>query len=196
MKKNKKAIGENKILLVIILSLLVANFIATVVLSVLIGRFINSQFDYEEYEEVRPLTLEEPKVLIDDDSWADLLFEKTKLSFEIPENWEILDSYVEYYENDDFETAFEITFGVDDETSYKSFANMLFNKIKELDEFNIVQSFDEDEGYYEINSFDEAAYNNMYYDGSPNELGEGMRHKVEIEYDEDAEEVVLSIDMY
>ncbi len=136
-------------------------------------------------------------IITDEAEWKPLLKEETGLT--IPDNWKISDVKVKKYREHKKSSEFTLIFDLDDELSFDDMANGLYNKIEEL-------SFDGDpilsfnKRYYEIKSFDEATYNNMYYDyiEEDSETGTygGPRIKLKLLYLEDTNQAKLEVNIY
>ena len=112
--------------------------------------------------ELNRLNTEEFTYYINPSDWEDTLKKETGLTLEIPNNWTKNEVVVRKDNNDESLSVFEITLDIKGNIVFNDFVDTLYKKLK--NEFETVESFTEGKGYYEINSFSEATYNNMYYD--------------------------------
>ena len=112
--------------------------------------------------ELNRLNTEEFTYYINPSDWEDTLKKETGLTLEIPNNWTKNEVVVRKDNNDESLSVFEITLDIKGNIVFNDFVDTLYKKLK--NEFETVESFKEGKGYYEINSFSEATYNNMYYD--------------------------------
>ena len=114
--------------------------------------------------EINHLDEENYKYLVNPNNWNEDLNEQIGMSLDIPENWKIDEVLVKRYNNktkDDLD-EFTITLIKSDDYSFTEFTTALYKKIYTT--FGEVYSFNDKDKYYEILSFSEATYNNMYYD--------------------------------
>ncbi len=196
-KEEKKCNTLNRVLIVMSV-LLAINILATILIVVhLCGYERDARYsNIETYYAISELNKE---VLENDASWEEVLAKRTTLEFNIPENWIVAHTYAEYCKNKEYFCGYEryeMTFSNVGDESFKEFAEHLRLRLKELDANNIVQSFKESTGYYEIASFDEAAFGNMYFDEIPRGSSATPRHKVKLQYDAENYVAILQVDVY
>lgn len=123
--------------------------------------------------------------LNNNDSWMELMKDKTGLDIKIPDDWSVESSYVKY-EKDIQDNCYEfrIVFNMDGNYTFDKFADDLFDQAKiisyDYHESN-VESWKDGKGYYPVNSFEETTYGNIYYDRSDYKgSSSALRHKVKI----------------
>ena len=93
-------------------------------------------------------------------NWNNILKSKTGLSLDIPKGWKL--DNVSMKKTHDEVSSFTITLNKSNGTTFNDFVKDMYKKIYAIS--GLVESFKEGRGYYEIKSFSEATYNNMYYD--------------------------------
>ena len=184
--------------LIIISVLLVVNILATILIVVHLCGY-ERDARYSNIETYYAISRLNRGTLENDPKWATVLAEKTTLSFDFPEEWFVAHTYAEYCKNREYfcgDEKYEIIFNNVTEESFNEFTEELRLRLKELDANNIVQSFKESTGYYEIASFDEAAFGNMYFDEMPRGSSATPRHKVKLQYDAENHLAILQVDVY
>ena len=92
--------------------------------------------------------------------WNNTLKSKTGLSLDIPKGWKL--DNVSMKKTHDEVSSFTIILNKSNGTTFNDFVKDMYKKIYAIS--GLVESFKEGRGYYEIKSFSEATYNNMYYD--------------------------------
>lgn len=117
--------------------------------------------------ELNYLDSESYNYLVDPSDWEKTLKDQTGLSIDIPDSWK-LDKVIVRKEKDkkkeyEYLDEYFIFLTKSNEVSFNEFVDELFKKIRDSFEGDVL-SFDDEKKYYEINSFSEATYNNMYYD--------------------------------
>lgn len=157
-----------------------------------------------EVIKLNKLNTNECKYIFNSDHWEELLSSNSGgFKIVIPDNWQL--DTVEIYnckfnQSDEPLYEFTITLNVGGTITFNEFTKELYNQIKSLDYNDIVQSFNKDKGgYYEIASFEEATYNNMYYDYitvNNNGEEEGPRTKIKVLYLENENQVKIEVNKY
>lgn len=124
---------------------------------------VNTAVRISKLSELNYLDTERFIYLTNPKDWEKDLEKQIGMTIDVPDTWR-LDKVIvrKYVENEDSTDQFIITMIKSDNYSFNEFTTDLYKKIH--DKFGEVDSFKEGKGYYEINSFSEATYNNMYYD--------------------------------
>ena len=146
------------------------------------------------------------KYLINPTNWQETLKKECALNLDDLENYQIekilLRQRTEMTEDDLSEWT--IIFNVGDGSSFNDFTKLMYQKISDIlvltgNDTSKVESFNERKGYYDINSFEEATYNNMYYDYmkklSDGSTG-GPKVKIKILYLEDTNQIKMEINKF
>ena len=110
--------------------------------------------------ELNHLDTENAKYYVNPTNWQEQYKKENGISLDIPKEWKI-DSIVIRRMTDSF-GEYTIILNKIGSVTFDDFARDLYNKM--YDFAGLVESFKEGKGYYEIRSFNEATYNNMYYD--------------------------------
>ena len=152
------------------------------------------------------LNTDNQKYLINPIDWKETLEWETALNLSDLENYQvdkvIVRQYNEIGENDLSE--FTIIINIPGDSSFNDFTNIMYQKINEIfvktnNDTSKVESFKEGRGYYDIESFEEATYNNMYYDYmkpmSDGSTG-GPKVKVKILYLEETNQIKMEINKF
>ena len=129
----------------------------------IIGGLINNGIRMNDIIERNNLDTKDYFFLINQDSWQELLTKETGLI--IPNNWEISYTKIKRYTNEKSQSEFTLIIDLDDKLTFDEVADTLYSKALSLSEYDMpLRSFDDVKKFYDINSFSEATYNNMYYD--------------------------------
>ena len=143
----------------------------------------NLEKDFNSIIKINKLDTEKCKFLIDSEEWEKKLSDNTGgLTINIPDGWSIIKTEIlacKYH--DEPTNEFEMYLNMGGDTTFNDFTNLIFKEISVLGDE--VMSFKENTGYYTIHSFEEATYNNMYYDylvPSKSGLEEKIRTKIKI----------------
>ena len=134
---------------------------------------INSESNYYEiYDE--------------DNNWQDLIKERTGLEIKLPKDWHLVSKYMKIYKNEDIADEFRIVLFMDGEYTFEDFTNEIFNQAiviaNDFSESKVMSWRDTPKkGYYEVKSFSETTYGNIYYDRvTENDKTSSLRHKVKM----------------
>ncbi len=197
-KKAETNCNSLNVLLIAMVVLLVLNVIATVFLAIHICEYETDarNTNVEMYRAISALNKE---VVENDNSWREILFEKTTLAFDNPEEWNVAHSYVSYCKNNYYFCSgekYEIVFSGVDEESFNDFASNMYERLKGIDANEIVQGFEIGRGYYEIASFEETINGTMYFDEKPRGTSATPRHKVKLQYDGNNGLAIVQVDIY
>ena len=140
--------------------------------------------------ELNDLDTDQYHLIFNSESILEEIKNATKLDINIPNDWQINSSKIKVYNND---SSKEFTLIINKgQTSFDNFTKSIYDNIKSIDDNGIVQSFNK--RYYEINSFNEATYNNMYFDVLEDK-NISIRHKIKIT-NLDKKEVKIEIDIF
>ena len=140
--------------------------------------------------ELNDLDTDQYHLIFNSESILEEIKNATKLVINIPNDWQINSSKIKVYNND---SSKEFTLIINKgQTSFDNFTKSIYDNIKSIDDNGIVQSFNK--RYYEINSFNEATYNNMYFDVLEDK-NISIRHKIKIT-NLDKKEVKIEIDIF
>lgn len=202
-----KKIKELKLKIKIGIAVFAFIFICTVCLSVysvIKINFMEKEFEtylfgvYSDYSEFKE---ELGKYSITDiEEVKKYMKENLALEFDLPDGvlYEsaLIDSNKYIDDFDKYTLVFKLN-----EMSFMDFANYMHGVLYDLVEFKElgVQSFKDGTGYYTINSFEEATYNNMYFDVNYSQIGDlsrpdsGFRNKMKLKYDENNNTVSVLI---
>ena len=146
------------------------------------------------------------KYLVNPNNWNELLKEETALSIDDLENFKI-DKVIIKQRNDksiDDVSEYTIIINMLGSSTFNDFTNLMYQKMNAIlvetqNDTSKVESFKEGKGYYEISSFEEATYNNMYYDYmktlSDGTTG-GPKVKVKILYLEETNQIKMEINKF
>jgi hypothetical protein len=111
------------------------------------------------------------KYLVNPTDWIDTLKKEIALDLHELGNYKVEKVLVKQKTTmtEDDLSEWTIILNMDDKTSFTDFTKLIYQKIKDVliltnNDTSQVESFKEGRGYYDINSFEEATYNNMYYD--------------------------------
>ena len=123
--------------------------------------------------------------------WNNTLKSKTGLSLDIPKGWKL--DNVSMKKTHDEVSSFIITLNKSNDITFNDFVKDMYKKIYAIS--GLVESFKEGRGYYEIKSFSEATYNNMYYDYMTiiDGITQGPKVKVKVTDLEDKNQVKVEI---
>ena len=203
-----KKIKELKLKIKIGIAVFAVIFICTVCLSiysVIKINFMEKEFEtylfgvYSDYSEFKE---ELGKYSITDiEEVKKYMKENLALEFDLPDGvlYEsaLIDSNKYIDDFDKYTLVFKLN-----EMSFMDFANYMHGVLYDLVEFKElgVQSFKDGTGYYRINSFEEATYNNMYFDVNYSQIGDlshsdsaCFRNKMKLKYDENNNTVSVLI---
>ena len=147
---------------------------------------VNTAVRVTKMSELNYLDTERFTFLTNPKDWEKDLEKEIGMTIDVPDTWKFDKVVIRKSIEDNDYDYFIITMIKSDNYSFDNFVNDLYNKIH--DKFGEVDSFKEGRGYYEINSFSEATYNNMYYDYiTTNEEGieTGTKPKIKILDQED-----------
>lgn len=156
--------------------------------------------------ELNYLDTENFKYLVNSSNWSETLKRETLLNFDDLENFQV-EKVIVRQENEmgpDDLSEFIITMNILNNSSFKDFTDLMYQKINKIlvitdNDTSKVESFKEGRGYYDINSFEEATYNNMYYDYmktmSDGSIG-GPKIKVKILYMEETNQIKIEINKF
>ena len=156
--------------------------------------------------ELNYLDTENFKYLVNPSNWSETLKRETLLNFDDLENFQV-EKVIVRQENEmgpDDLSEFIITMNILNNSSFKDFTDLMYQKINKIlvitdNDTSKVESFKEGRGYYDINLFEEATYNNMYYDYmktmSDGSIG-GPKIKVKILYMEETNQIKIEINKF
>ena len=152
------------------------------------------------------LNTDNQKYLINPDNWEETLERETALNFSDLDNYKIDKVIVRQHTDmtEDDLSEFTIIINIPSDSSFNDFTNKMYHKINEIfvktdNDTSKVESFKEGRGYYDIESFEEATYNNMYYDYmKPMRDGStgGPKVKVKILYLEETNQIKMEINKF
>ncbi len=202
-----KKIKELKLKIKIGIIVFVVVFVTSVVFSiysVVKVNMIENEFErkiFAVYSNFHKFKEEQGEVIITDiDEVKRYMKDNLALEFELPDGvlYEsvLIDANKYIDDSDKYTLVFKLN-----EMSFMDFANYLHGVLYDLVEFKElgVESFKDGSGYYKINSFEEATYNNMYFDVNYSQIGEsldynaGFRNKMKLNYDENDNTVTILI---
>ncbi len=123
---------------------------------------VNTAVRVTKMSELNYLDTERFTFLTNPKNWEKDLEKEIGMTIDVPESWKFDKVVIRKSIEDNDYDYFIITMIKSDNYSFDNFVNDLYNKIQ--DKFCEVFSFKEGRVYYEIKSFSEATYNNMYYD--------------------------------
>ena len=156
--------------------------------------------------ELNYLSTDNYKYLINPSDWKETLKSETALNLDDLGIFKI--NKVIMRKNNNMESGdlneYTITIDIPSGASFKEFTDLMYKKINDIlilsdNDTSKVESFKEGRGYYDINSFEEATYNNMYYDYiktlSDGTIG-GPKVKVTILYLEETNQITMEINKF
>ncbi len=146
------------------------------------------------------------KYLINPSNWKEILKKECALSLDDLDNYPIEKILLKQRtdKTDDDLSEWTIIFNIGDDVSFNDFTKLMYQKISDIlvltdNDTSKVESFKEGRGYYDINSFEEATYNNMYYDYmktmSDGSTG-GPKVKIKIIYLEETNQIKMEINKF
>ena len=156
--------------------------------------------------ELNHLDTENYKYLINPSNWEEILKKETGMTLSDLNNYKI--DKVIVRESTDKESnvdhEFEITIKFLNNSPFNEFTSLIYQKMINIfeetnNDTSKVESFKEGKGYYDINSFDEATYNNMYYDymlTREDGTTSGPKVKVKILYLEETNQIKMEINKF
>lgn len=146
------------------------------------------------------------KYIINPSDWKEILKKECALTLDDLDDYtieKILLKQKNEMTGDDL-SEWTITFNISDDGSFDYFTKLIYQKISDIlvmthNDTSKVESFKEGRGYYDINSFSEATYNNMYYDYiktmSDGSTG-GPKIKIKLLYLEDTNQIKMEINKF
>ena len=146
------------------------------------------------------------KYLVNPNNWEESLKNETALDLNNLGDYQIDKVIVRKYTNasEDDLNEYTIYLNMLNNKAFNDFTSLMYQKINEIfvitnNDTSKVESFKEGRGYYDISSFEEATYNNMYYDYmktlSDGTTG-GPKIKVKILYLEETNQIKMEINKF
>ncbi len=146
------------------------------------------------------------KYLVNPNNWEESLKNETALDLNNLGDYQIDKVIVRKYTNasEDDLNEYTIYLNMLNNKTFNDFTSLMYQKINEIfvitnNDTSKVESFKEGRGYYDISSFEEATYNNMYYDYmktlSDGTTG-GPKIKVKILYLEETNQIKMEINKF
>ena len=146
------------------------------------------------------------KYLINPKNWKELLKKETALDLNDLAKYQIDNVIVRQKKDmqEDDLSEYTVLINIMDDASFNDFTKLMYQKINNVliytgNDTSKVESFKEGRGYYDIASFEEATYNNMYYDYmkklSDGSTG-GPKVKIKILYLEETNQIKMEINKF
>lgn len=145
--------------------------------------------------ELNSLNTEDVKYDVNPSNWQEQYKKDNGMNFDIPKGWSKESVIIRKLA--DSLGAYTIVLNKSGSITFDDFTKELYNKIYKF--AGRVESFKEGKGYYEIRSFKEATYNNMYYDymtRDSNGVLSGPRIKVKLLDLKDTNQVKIEVNKY
>lgn len=202
-----KKIKELKLKIKIGIVVFVVVFVTSVVFSiysVVKVNMIENEFErkiFAVYSNFHKFKEEQGKVIITDiDEVKSYMKDNLALEFELPMGAKYVSTLIETNKFVEQTDKYTLVVNLND-VKFNDFGNYMHSVLYDLVEFKElgVESFKDGSGYYKINSFEEATYNNMYFDVNYSQIGESLdynanfRNKMKLNYDENDNTVTILI---
>lgn len=157
-----------------------------------------------EIVELNQLDTANYRYLVNPSNWEEILKNETAMTLNDLNNYKISEVVVKEDTDLTVDHEFVITINILKNGTFNDFTSLMYQKMINIfketnNDTSKVESFKEGRGYYDIDSFEEATYNNMYYDymktmedGSTG----GPKVKVKILYLEETNQIKMEINKF